>query len=828
MRALRAIGSLLRRSREQAVGDWEMALNRFIAGVLVLVFNLYGPGIDLKATPYPRIAALAYLGLGLLVFGHSVIAPKTVLLRRLFAMALDFGAVSYELHIGGWWSAWLYPAYLWVIFGNGFRFGPSFLLLAMGVSTATFGAMAWTTPFWRTQPPLAAGLLAGMIIVPLYALTLIRKLSQARRQAEAASQAKSLFLASVSHELRTPLNAIVGTGALLESSAADSEQREMSRTIMTAARTLLSLIDGILDLSRIEAGKMPETRSDFDLADLLGQLRRMTAMQAQAKGLSFNIHVAARTPLRLAGDDRRLREILLNLVSNAVKFTSEGGITIAVDAVRRSGTTARLRFEVIDTGIGIEPEARQRIFETFEQANPTILNRFGGTGLGLAITRKSVQLLRGEIGVDSTVGIGSTFWVEIDFAYNRMPIAETERFRGLQAALLARTPEVAAPVVARLSDWGIPVRLAGPAEAALMEAFDEPGSAMGILLFQPQDSDVTRAPHGVLVAVSTEPLLGPPLTLARRHFLSVLTAPIADDALMTVLSLVLANIATAPAPLKAPERPQPRQALRILVADDNRANQLVLSRILERAGHAVQLAGDGEEALDLLTDEDFDLAIMDVNMPVMGGIEAVKLYRVGAIGDRHLPILALTADATPETRQHCLDAGMDDCITKPVEPDTLLAAVDSLVAADQPPPAAATPKPGVIAEIRSHPKFREAISTPPVNPQVIARLLDLAGPAFLQEVTDEYLRDAKVILERLGDAVAASDVAAFRSQAHAICSGAANLGATTLYELCSAWQTISAEEMAAKGPAHVKRLAVELARVENTLRNWDAKGVAKR
>ncbi len=365
MRTLRAIGSLLRRSREQAAGDWEMAFNRLIAGLLVLLFNLYGPGIDLKATPYPRIAALAYLGLGLVVLGHSVAAPKTVLLRRIAAMVLDFGAVSYELHIGGWWTTWLYPAYLWVIFGNGFRFGPRFLLLAMAVSTATFGLMLWTTPFWRMQPPLAAGLLAGMIIVPLYALALIRKLSQARRQAEAASQAKSLFLASVSHELRTPLNAIVGTGALLESTAVDAEQREMSQTILTAARTLLSLIDGILDLSRIEAGKMPEIRSDFDLADLLAQLRRMTAGQAQAKGLFFNIHVTARTPVRLAGDDRRLREILLNLVSNAIKFTSAGGVVVAVDAVRRSDTVARLRFEVTDTGIGIEPEARHRIFETF-------------------------------------------------------------------------------------------------------------------------------------------------------------------------------------------------------------------------------------------------------------------------------------------------------------------------------------------------------------------------------------------------------------------------------------------------------------------------------
>ncbi|MFS3135922.1 response regulator [Gluconacetobacter sacchari] len=824
MPALRALGARLRRSRDLAAGDWEMALNRFIAGLLVLLFNLYGLGGDIGATSYPRAGALAYLGLGLLLLGYCIAAPKAIRVRRVLAMLLDFGAVSYELHIGGWWTAWLYPAYLWVIFGNGFRFGSGFLLLAMGVSTAMFGLMLWTTPFWRMQQPLAIGMLVGMIIVPIYALVLIRRLSQARRQAEEASQAKSLFLASVSHELRTPLNAIVGTGALLEDRATDAEQREMSRTILTAANTLLSLIDGILNLSRIEAGKMPEISADFDLADLLGQLRRMTAGQARAKGLFLNIHVAARTPVRLVGDNGRLRDILLNLVSNAIKFTNQGGVAVAVDMVERTETTARLRFEVTDTGIGIEPEARHRIFEIFEQANPTILDRFGGTGLGLAITRKSVQLLRGEIGVDSTMDVGSTFWVEIDFTCRGgAAVAEAGHLHGLQAALMARAPAMAAPLVARLSDLGIAVHPASPAEAALMEVFGAPGDETGILLFQPRDEDATKAPSGVLAAVATAPLAGPALTEARRRLISVLTPQCTDDELMTVLSLVRANIAAPPRPA-VPGRPRPLWSLRILVADDNRANQLVLSRILERAGHSVRVVSDGEEALDLLAEADFDLAIMDVNMPVMGGIEAVKLYRFGAIGDPHLPILALTADATPETRQRCLDAGMDACVTKPVEPDTLLAAIDGLMAPGRP---EAAPKSGIVARIDTHPKFREA-GAPAVNAQVIARLLDLAGPAFLQEVTDEYLTDAKAILARLQDATARSDVATFRAQAHAMCSGAANLGATMLYELCTEWQTISAEEMAAKGESHVRRLAAELARVESALRNWDAKGVAKR
>jgi two-component system sensor histidine kinase RpfC len=823
----RKLRLIIRRSRKDAAGDWEMALNRFAAGLMIVSFTVVWPSVHIKAVSGQLIAPLSYVVLGLVVLAHCIAAPGAVLVRRSLAMALDFSAVSYEIHIGGSNTAWLYPAYLWVIFGNGFRFGEKFLIIATSISAASFALTVFVTPFWRAQPPLSGGLLVGMIIVPLYSITLIRKLSEARRRAEVASQAKSLFLASVSHELRTPLNAIVGTGALLEAAAENTEQQEMSRTVMNAARALLSLIDGILDLSRIEAGKMPAVANDFDLADLLGQIHRMMMTQAQAKDLSLTLHVAARTPLRLHGDDRRLHEILLNLISNALKFTQQGGVTIAVDKAAEDGSGDRLRFEVSDSGIGIDPEAVDRIFEKFEQANSKILDTYGGTGLGLAITKKLVLLLNGQIGVDSTVGRGSTFWFELPFPSKAMPITQTERFPGLQAVLLSKQPRSVSALAARLTDWHVPLREATQAEAAALKDIYDAEHTLGILTLRPKASERPSGSTALLVELVSSPRHRFPRSQAERRFISTLSPPFSDEELMTVLSVALStgsNIATAgpevvQAALQNPE-------LRILVADDNRMNQLVMTKILQKAGHEVMVAGDGGAALDALTDDEFDMAIMDVNMPVMDGITVVQNYRFGAIGDERLPILGLTADATAETKERCLAAGMDGCITKPIEPRALLAAIDEVVSRIRPSAPSPVELSSRVTAISSHPKFNEHL-TPSFDKKMINHLNDLAGPEFVQEVIDSYLVESRASIESLRQAFRSADVESFRFSAHALRSGAANLGIMKLFEICSDLETISARDLGEMGSTHLRRLSTELAVVEDALQNWEAKGMAK-
>ena len=353
-------------------------------------------------------------------------------------MLIDCGAIAYEVHVGGGAAGWLVAGFPWVIFGNGFRFGVRLQAYAMLASLAGFGAVVAITPYWRSQPSLCFGIMLCLAIVPLYGMALVKRLSQARLEAEAASRAKSTFLTSVSHELRTPLNAIIGMGALLESSALDGEQTLMSRSIMTSARSLLNLIDGLLDFSRIEAGKMIIEAADFDLLQLVVNIKTIFYVQSRAKGLSFNLHLTPRTPLRLRGDAGKLHEILLNLVGNAIKFTETGGITLAVDAVERSVAGTRLRLEVSDTGIGIAHEALPRIFESFTQADDTILNRFGGTGLGLSLAQKIVHGLGGEIGVISEPGKGTRFWLELPLLPPQTQAAAPAWFPDLRAVVSGR------------------------------------------------------------------------------------------------------------------------------------------------------------------------------------------------------------------------------------------------------------------------------------------------------------------------------------------------------------------------------------------------------
>ncbi|RAI60100.1 sensor histidine kinase [Roseicella frigidaeris] len=808
---------ILGRARGRVGTEQEMSVNRL---AFTAVFALYLPtlGAPILRMGLPLLVVWALCGLFIAL--HIRLRPEPNTPRRAFALLLDIGVLSGFLHLGGAHAAPFFPVYLWIALGNGFRFGPAWLLAGMLAFIAGFGAVAVTTPYWQAIPELAIGLLVGPVILALYAGRLIRKLSQARLAAEQASEAKTRFLAGVSHELRTPLNAIIGMGGLLRGTALDREQQEMAQTIDLAARGLLGEINGLLDISRIEAGATVMRSESVDLPSLLAEARGLLLAQAREKGLRLRLHVTPRTPTRILSDASILRDLLLNLGGNAVKFTTVGSVTIALDAEPGEGDALHLRLEVSDTGIGINESAQARIFERFAQADETIMGRFGGTGLGLALCKGLVELAGGTIGVRSQPGAGSCFHVL--FPVRRDPgLAESPP--PPQALLLGPDAAALAGLAAALAGLGVAplTRTVTPATFAALWGGDGPSPRMLVACIgegaAPATEEIAAGLRGtgptaemLVFALGGEAGPGLPDQLRRRQVASILPAEpgAADWAMPLALAgaLLPRLRMAAPSPGGAAVAP-----MRVLVADDNRVNRLVVQKILDREGHRVTLVSDGEAALDALEAGEFDLVLMDLNMPGTDGITATKLYRFNALGRPHVPILGLTADATPEAAQRCREAGMDGCLVKPIEPAQLAAAVAAYAPDAAGPPEAGAPAPAV-TRIEAHPRFRPSLP-PALDPAVTADLIALGGRRFAADLARDFVTDASDLLDGIEAALDQGDVARFRAAAHGLRSSAANIGARGLFALGSAAEALPAIEVAKAGRQQVALMREELERV---------------
>lgn len=822
---------IVSRLRNRPDSEHELTVNRIAlsgtAFMYLIVAAMFGRADAAQMLREQWLYFALYEIVSISLFIHLLREPGVSVGRRLIGMVSDLGLFSYGMYVGGEAFAPLYPIYLWTIFGNGFRFGVPYLFAATATSVIGFGIAIISAPFWHEHRGLAAGLMAGLILLPLYVSTLIRKLSQAKRQAEEANRAKSAFLASISHEFRTPLNAIIGLSDLLGKTKLDAEQEDMSETIGKSGCQLLALINSILDFSRAESGRIAVKAADFDLVSMLSEIRSMLALEAQRKNVGLSFHCTARTPQLLVGDKNHLEEVLTNLAGNAVKFTERGYVTIAVDAVARDADSARLRFEVTDTGIGISPDAQSRIFDRFTQADETIIDRFGGTGLGLAIARQLVELQGGTIGVESVPEQGSTFWFEIDFKTQAeddtqfhmtpTPVVIVGGDENLRQAVSA-----CAPVAKTVADMD--------QAAAALASLRADGVRRPIAIVHREACETTDAVtfrriagdnlgcSPALVLVTDQRTEGLPAAVTRSRFVTTLVEPLEPAQLAAALRIARGNMAgDRPEESRSEEIVPAERSLSILVAEDKRTNQIVIAKILDRAGHRVTLVDNGEAALDMLEMQEFDLVLMDVNMPVMNGIDATKLYRFAALGRPHVPVVALTADATEEVARRCEEAGMDACITKPIEPNRLLELIATLV----PESAGAAQAAPSMAEVANHPGARprlRAAGTSAVDVQTLDALEELGGKDFVDELASQFIEDGGEILDELAEAASSGDLKAFREQLHALRSAAANIGARGIYEMCLGWRHIAPEDFAIRGEAHLTRLNEEFERVRMALR----------